>query len=209
MQSNLTAMNSAVSLANGYAERCTYERERSESISTNMLKMRAEVENARNEAAASAKRAASIAGFNGVVDTSMIADGAITASKLALDVDTLIKNTKPRRPEYTFTDPCLYNDAKAVHSTMPALKDYYTALPLLKPWMDTIKWDYLIVEYCRPLNNSIDAYPLTIPYPLYLTSSSTLFISPIILDKTEMIVKVYPTYHSSLAIKSVKLTEMN
>lgn len=209
MQSNLTAMNSAMSLANGYAERCTYERERSESISTNMLKMRAEVENARNEAAASAKQAAAIVGFNGVVDTSMIADGAVTASKLALDVDTLIKNTKPRRPEYTFTDPCLYNDAKAVHSTMPNLKDYYTALPLLKTWMDTIEWDYLIVEYCRPLNNSIDAYPLTIPYPLYLTSSSTLFISPIILDKTEMIVKVYPTYHSSLAIKSVKLTEMN
>lgn len=209
MQSNLTAMNSAVSLANGYAERCTYERERSESISTNMLKMRAEVENARNEAAASAKQAAAIVGFNGVVDTSMIADGAVTASKLALDVDTLIKNTKPRRPEYTFTDPCLYNDAKAVHSTMPNLKDYYTALPLLKTWMDTTKWDYLIVEYCRPLNNSIDVYPLTIPYPLYLTSSSTLFMSPIILDKTEMVVKVYPVYHSSLAIKSVKLTEMN
>ena len=209
MQSNLTAMNSAMSLANGYAERCTYERERSESISTNMLKMRAEVENARNEAAASAKQAAAIVGFNGVVDTSMIADGAVTASKLALDVDTLIKNTKPRRPEYTFTDPCLYNDAKAVHSTMPNLKDYYTALPLLKTWMDTTKWDYLIVEYCRPLNNSIDVYPLTIPYPLYLTSSSTLFMSPIILDKTEMVVKVYPVYHSSLAIKSVKLTEMN
>ena len=209
MQSNLTAMNSAMSLANGYAERCTYERERSESISTNMLKMRAEVENARNEAAASAKQAAAIVGFNGVVDTSMIADGAVTASKLALDVDTLIKNTKPRRPEYTFTDPCLYNDAKAVHSTMPNLKDYYTALPLLKTWMDTTKWDYLIVEYCRPLNNSIDVYPLTIPYPLYLTSYSTLFMSPIILDKTEMVVKVYPVYHSSLAIKSVKLTEMN
>lgn len=209
MQSNLTSMNSAVHLANGYAERCTYERERSESISTNMLKMRAEVENARNEAAASAKQAVAIVGFTGVVDTSMIADGAVTASKLALDVDTLIKNTKPRRPEYTFTDPCLYNDAKAVHSTMPNLKDYYTALPLLKTWMDTTKWDYLIVEYCRPLNNSIDVYPLTIPYPLYLTSSSTLFMSPIILDKTEMVVKVYPVYHSSLAIKSVKLTEMN
>ena len=209
MQRNLTSMNSAVSLANGFAERCTYERERSESISTNVLKMRAEVENARNEAAASAKQAAAIAGFNGVVDTSMIADGAVTSAKLAPDVATLIKNTSPRRPEYTFTDPCLYNDAKAVHSTMPNLKDYYTALPLLKTWMDTINWDYLIVEYCRPLNNFIDAYPLTIPYPLYLTSSSTLFISPIILDKTEMIVKVYPTYHSSLAIKSVKLTEMN
>ena len=209
MQSNLTFMNSAVSLANGYAERCTYERERSESVSTAMLKMRAEVENARNEAAASAKQAVAIAGFNGVVDTSMIADGAVTSAKLAPDVRTLISNATTRRPEYTFSDVGLYNDAKAVHSTMPNLKDYYTALPLLKTWMDTTKWDYLIVEYCRPLNNSIDAYPLTIPYPLYLTSSSTLFISPIILDKTEMIVKVYPTYHSSLAIKSVKLTEMN
>lgn len=208
MQSNRTYMDSAVSLANGFAERCTYEREHSESVSTNILKMRAEVENARNEAAASAKQAAAIAGFNGVVDTSMIADGAVTASKLAPDVDTLIKNTKPRRPEYTFTDPCLYNDAKAVHSTIPNLTDYYTAIPLLKTWMDITKWDYLIIEYCRPLGNYIDVYPITIPYPLYLISSSTFSMYPVVIDKTEMIVKVHPECIRYNAIKSVKLTEM-
>lgn len=105
MQSNLTSMNSAVSLANGYAERCTYERERSESISTNMLKMRAEVENARNEVAASAKQAAASAGFNGVVHTDMledgsvtspkIADGTISISKLAPDTQSFINSPKP------------------------------------------------------------------------------------------------------------------
>lgn len=105
MKSNLTSMNSAVSLANGYAERCTYERERSESISTAMLKIRAEVESARNEAAASAKQAVAIAGFNGVVHTDMledgsvtspkIADGTISISKLAPDTQSFINSPKP------------------------------------------------------------------------------------------------------------------
>ena len=209
MESNLTSMNSAVSLANADAERCTHERERSESISTAMLKMRDEVKSARDEAAASAKQAAAIAGFNGVVDTSMIADGAVTVSKLAPDVATLIKNTSPRRPEYTFTDPGLYNDAKAVHSNYPALKDYYTAIPLLKQWVDTIKWDYLIVEYYRSSDGTAYVYPISIPYPMYLIASSPFSIAPIILDKTEMILKVQPSYSSSIAIKSVKLTEMH
>lgn len=209
MQSNLTSMNSAVSLANGFAERCTYERERSESVSTNVLKMRAEVENARNEAAASAKQAAAIAGFNGVVDTSMIADGAVTSAKLAPDVDTLIKNTKPRRPHYNFVDPCLYDDKKAVHSTNSTLKEGYTAIPLHKPRMDTIEWDYLIVEWCSTADNiSVDVYPLIIPYPMYLLASYPISMNPIILDKTEMIVKVLPVHHSYFAIKSVKLAEM-
>lgn len=203
MQSNLTFMNSAVSLANGYAERCTYERERSESVSTAMLKMRAEVENARNEAAASAKQAVAIAGFNGVVDTSMIADGAVTSAKLAPDVRTLISNATTRRPEYTFSDVGLYNDAKAVRAT-ERFENSYSALPLLKSWVDTLDWEYMLVDTYFYNGRALGGYCFSIPRPLYLLFSP-IEIPPITLDKTEMILKLQQGYLGNYSIKKVYL----
>ena len=206
MQSNLTSMNSAVSLANGYAERCTYERERSESISTNMLKMRAEVENARNEAATSAKQAAAIIGFNGVVDTSMIADGAVTSAKLAPDVRTLINNATTRRPEYKFSDVGLYNDAKAVRATQSYLGNTYKAVPLIKSWVDALYWEYMMVDCVHYYDRTIHPYTAYIPFPLYRFFPSVVNF-PIMLDKTEMILKIAPAWVIDFAIKGVYLAE--
>lgn len=206
MKSNLTYMNSAVSLANGYAERCTYERERSESISTAMLKMRAEVENARNEAAASAKQAVAIVGFNGVVDTSMIADGAVTSAKLAPDVHTLLNNATTRRPKYEFSDVGLYNDAKAVRATRNYLGGAYRAVPLLKSWVDTLDWEYMLVDCVHYYEQTLHPYTAYIPFPLYRYFPSIVNF-PIMLDKTEMALKVAPAWEASFAIKGVYLTE--
>lgn len=205
MKSNLTYMNSAVSLANGYAERCTYERERSESVSTNVLKMQEEVKSARDEAAASAKRAASIAGFNGVVDTSMIADGAVTSAKLAPDVHALLNNATTRRPKYEFSDVGLYNDAKAVRA-VERFENSYTNLPLLKSWVDTLNWEYMIIDTYFHNGRTLGGYCMSIPFPLYLLSP-TIEIPPITLDKTEMILKLQQGYLGNYGIKKVYLAE--
>ena len=206
MQSNLTAMNSAMSLANGYAERCTYERERSESVSTNVLKMQEEVKSARDEAAASAKRAAAIAGFNGVVDTSMIADGAVTSEKLAPYVHTLLNNATKRRPEYTFSDVGLYDDAKAVRAPQSYLDGAYKAVPLIKSWVDTLDWEYMMVDCVHYYAQTIHPYTAYIPFPLYRFFPSVVNF-PIMLDKTEMILKIAPAWETTFAIKGVYLAE--
>ena len=206
MQSNLTSMNSAVSLANGFAERCTYERERSESVSTNVLKMQEEVKSARDEAAASAKQAVAIVGFNGVVDTSMIADGAVTSAKLAPDVHTLLNNTTTRRPNYEFSDVGLYNDAKAVRSTRSYFGGAYRAVPLLKSWVDTLDWEYMLVDCVHYYDQTLHPYTTYIPFPLYRYFPSIVNF-PLMLDKTEMALKVAQAWEANFAIKGVYLAE--